>query len=266
MEHIGPPATYRIESVDKALRLLWLLHERPRLTVSEASAMLGVARSTAHRLLAMLQEHAFVAQEPMTRAYHPGRALLEIGLAAVRNLDVRNVARPELEALVERVRETVQLVIVEGPRTLVIDSVECGETLRVSGRTGGSRPSHTVAAGKCLLAQLDAAEVRLRLGPEPLEQLTERSLGTYAALERELDLVRERGYATNIGEIEDAVAAVGVPIPVPRGVRPTAIAVTAPWGRMPPERVPAVVAAATEAAARIAAQLGGRSPSATSRP
>jgi DNA-binding IclR family transcriptional regulator len=250
-------APYRIESVDNALRLLWLLQDRQRLTVSEASERLGVARSTAHRLLSMLHEHGFVAQEPTTRAYHPGRALLEIGLAAIRNVDVRNVARPHLEALVDRVRETVQLVILEGARTLVIDSVECAQTLRVSGRTGGSRPPNTVSGGKVLLAELDAERVRTLLGPEPLQQLTERSIGTYAELERELELVREQGYATNFGEMEEAVAAVAVPIHVPRGVRPAAITVTAPSQRLAEDHAPAVATAANEAAERVAARLHG---------
>lgn len=247
----------RIESVDRALRLLWLLHERPRLTVSQAAEELGVARSTAHRLLAMLQEHAFVVQEPTTRAYHPGRALLEIGLAAARGLDVRAIARPELEALVERVSETVQLVIVEGVRTLVIDSVECSQTLRVSGRTGGSRPAHAASSGKALLARHDRETLRRLYGDGPPEPSTARSVRTVAALERELARVRERGYATNVGEVEDAVSAVAVAIRVPPGVRETAIAVTAPSSRLTPERLPAIAVAVGEAADRVARRLLG---------
>lgn len=253
-----PPATYRIESVDKALRVLWLLQERPRLTVSEAAEALGVARSTAHRLLQMLQEHGFATQDVATRAYLPGRALLEIGLAAIRNLDVRQVARAELEQLVSEVRETVQLVLLEGPRTLVIDSVECVEIVRVTGRTGGSLPPHCTSAGKAMLAQLDRAEVRSLLGPEPLERLTERSIGTYDQLEPQLERVRAEGYATNFGENEPAVAALAVAVRVPRDVLPTAVTVTAPFERLSPDRVPACASAAAGAAERIAARLAGR--------
>jgi DNA-binding IclR family transcriptional regulator len=255
MEQTGPPATYRIESVDKALRLLWLLQERPRVTVSDAADELGVARSTAHRLLAMLQERGFASQDRATRAYLPGRALLEIGLAAVRNLDVRAVARPELERLVADVRETVQLVLLKGPRTLVIDSVECSEVVRVTGRTGGSLPPHCTSAGKSMLARMADEDVEALLGPDPLEQLTDRSIGDHAALREELARVRSAGYATNLGENEPAIAAVGVAIGVPRGSSPTAITVTAPYDRLRPERVPQIAAAATATAARISARL-----------
>jgi IclR family acetate operon transcriptional repressor len=257
MEQPGPPATYRIESVDKALRLLWLLQERPRVTVTDASAELGVARSTAHRLLAMLQEHGFASQDVATRAYLPGRALLEIGLAAVRNLDVRAVARPELERLVADVRETVQLVLLKGSRTLVLDSVECAEIVRVTGRAGGSLPPHCTSAGKSMLARMSDDEVEALLGPDPLERLTDRSIGTHAELRAELARVRAEGYATNLGENEPAIAAVGVAIDVPRGSSPTAITVTAPYERLRPERVPEIAAAAAAASERISARLAG---------
>ena len=71
---------YRIESVDKALRLLHMFREKPRWTVSEVSEALGVVPSTAHRLLAMLQWHDFAHQEPGSKAYVAGRALMVIGL------------------------------------------------------------------------------------------------------------------------------------------------------------------------------------------
>jgi IclR family transcriptional regulator, acetate operon repressor len=251
----GPPATYRIESVDKALRLLWLLRAQPHLTVTEASQELGAARSTAHRLLAMLVEHRFADQDPSTRAYHPGPALLEIGLGAIRNVDVREAARPDLERLAAALDETVQLVTLAGARTLVIDAAECSQALRVSGRTGGSLPPNCTSAGKALLAPLPFDRVRALLGPEPLERHTERSIGTYAELERELERVRERGYATNLGENEDGIGAVSALIRVPRGVRPAAITVTAPIARMIDERIPVVAAAAREAAERVTARL-----------
>ena len=59
---------YPIESVDNALRLLLLFAEQPRIRLTDASSYLGVASSTAHRLLAMLQYRGFVRQEMPSRA------------------------------------------------------------------------------------------------------------------------------------------------------------------------------------------------------
>jgi DNA-binding IclR family transcriptional regulator len=253
--------TYPIESVDRALQLLRLLGENPSLTVSETSEALGVARSTAHRLLAMLQHHDFATQDPVTRAYGPGRALLEIGLATVDHLDVRKLARPELERLVEEIDETVQLITLKGPRTLVVDAVECDRRIRVSGRTGGSLPPHCTSAGKILLSELPFDQVSATLGPDPLEKLTERSIGTLAELEAELDRCRERGYATNLEENELGLISAAVAIPASRGASPAAITVSAPAMRVSEDQIVELAAAAKQAAARIAARIASSHPS-----
>lgn len=252
----GP--AYRIGSVDKALRLLWMFRERQRWTVTEVSDALGIARSSAHRLLATLQLHGFVIQDPASRAYEPGRALLGVGLAAVQGLDVRNVARPELEALVAETGETVQLIILQGDRTLIVDSVESAEVVRVGARIGGSAPPNCTSAGKALLARMPFDRVRHLLGPDPLETLTPRSIGTLAELRDELHEVRERGYATNFGEHEPGAAALSVAIPTPPDTTPAALTVMAPAMRLERDRVPVVAAAARAAAERIAARLEAR--------
>jgi IclR family transcriptional regulator, acetate operon repressor len=81
------------------LLLLQLVGERKVMRVSDAAEALGVALSTAHRLLVALRERGFVSQDRPHGAYRPGRALVEIGLAAIGRLDIRRVSRPVLEEL-----------------------------------------------------------------------------------------------------------------------------------------------------------------------
>jgi IclR family acetate operon transcriptional repressor len=247
-----------LTSVDKALRLLLLLRERGLVSVSQASEELEVARSTAHRLLSALQTHGFAHQDPITKAYGPGRVLIQIGLEAVGRLDVRTVAHTHLVALVQELNETVHLITLDGSRTLVLDSVECTQDVRVGSRVGGSQPPNCNSAGKALLAQLAPEEVVALLGPDPLPMLTPRSIDSHAALAEELARVRERGYATNFGENDLAASNIAVAIPGDRGGRRAAITVSAPSVRMTERQVPRAVRAATAAAQRIAAQLDGR--------
>jgi IclR family acetate operon transcriptional repressor len=260
---------YRIESVDKALRLLQMFRDQPRWTVSEASEALGVAPSTAHRLLAMLQWHGFVSQNPGSKAYVPGRELLSIGLAALHDLAVRDVARPEIEDLSREVGETVHLIVLQGSRTLIVDAVEGQQMVRVGARLGGSAPLNCVSAGKVLLSAFSMRQVAALVGSDPLPQMTERSIATLAELELELEKVRRQGYATNFDEHELGATGVSVAIPVPRGVTPATITVNAPSGRMAKERIPEVARLARAAAARIAAKLeppDQADPEATERP
>jgi DNA-binding IclR family transcriptional regulator len=246
---------YRIESVDKALRLLHMFREKPRWTVSEVSEALGVVPSTAHRLLAMLQWHDFAHQEPGSKAYVAGRALMMIGLSALSQLAVRDVARTDIEALSRELGETVHLIVLQGARTLIVDAVEGDQVVRVGARIGGSAPPNCVSAGKVLLSRMTDRQVAALIGPDPLPQRTSRSIGTLAELTADLARVRERGFATNFDEHEFGATGIAVPIPVPAGVTPAAITVNAPSGRVPGERIPVIVAAATAAAARIAAKL-----------
>ena len=94
--------------------LLLLFREQPRVRLTDACKYLGVAHSTAHRLLAMLAHHGFVQQEPVTRAYIAGPALVEVGLAVVGSLNVREQARPMMEELAAETGETVHLGVAGG--------------------------------------------------------------------------------------------------------------------------------------------------------
>jgi IclR family transcriptional regulator, acetate operon repressor len=217
-----PPPAYPITSVNNALRLLLTFRDRPQLALSDASAYLGVAHSTAHRLLAMLAYHDFVRQERGRRVYVAGPALIEIGLAAVRQLDVRSHARPVLEKLAAETEETVHLARLDGAMVLYLDGIESTRAVRVTVRTGNTLPAHCTASGKALLAVLSVDEVRaIYPGRRALPGTTERSITRRTDLERELAAVRERGYATNDEESEEGVASLAMAV---RGSGPGALA------------------------------------------
>src|SRR3954468_20829433 len=149
-------------SVDNALRLLQLVGERQALRVAEAADLLGVARSTAHRLLSALRRRGFVTQDRPNGAYRPGPALYEIGLAAVSRIDIRRVARPVLEQLREETQETASLAVLEGTTVRFLDCAESGRSVRVGNRTGVVRPAHASAVGKAILAGLSDEELDRR--------------------------------------------------------------------------------------------------------
>src|SRR4051812_14464260 len=182
-----PPAkpAHPISSVENALRLLVILRDREEIRVSEASTELGVARSTAHRLLAMLHSYGLVEQLP-NRAYRVGPVLAEIGLSALRQIDVRAHIRPFLEQLVAELGETAHLIVREGINCRFAESVEGTHALRTTARVGISYPVHMTSGGKALLAELSEAEL-LELFPD--EQLPGH-FGTRDALFAELEDVR----------------------------------------------------------------------------
>lgn len=245
---------YPINSVDNALKLLLMFRETQVIRVSEASAALEVGRSTAHRLLAMLEYHGFIEQNADTKAYRSGPSLTAIGLAIVHAMDIRAQVRPGLEELRDELDETVHLLVLQGADVLFLDSVESSRALRTSSRIGRSYPAHTTSGGKALLAELSPERLAELYPDDILVRGTQRSVKTMADLNRELRLIRKRGYGSNRGESEPDVAAVAVTV---KGSvsRPAAIAVSAPLSRLSEKQEPAVAKAIAAVVEKLAGHL-----------
>lgn len=222
-----------LSSVDNALRLLQLIGERRVLRVAQAAEELGVARSTAHRLLSALRARGFVMQEKPNGAYRPGSSLNEIGLAAIGRIDIRRVARPILEQLREQTQETVSLLLLEGQNVRFMDCAESPRTVRVGSRTGLMLPAHCTAGGKAILAALPHTELIRRYPGRALESRTESSIQTWEQLEAELAEIRSAGYAVNIEEGEKGISAVGTAVRDLIGAPLAALAIAVPASRMP---------------------------------
>ncbi|WP_110946352.1 IclR family transcriptional regulator [Streptomyces avicenniae] len=233
-EAAAPAASQGVtSSVDNALRLLELIGERQALRVSEAAVQLGVAPSTAHRLLNALRRRGFVLQEKPNGAYRPGPVLNEIGLAAIGRIDIRQVARPILEEIRDRTQETVSLSLLEGRNVRFVDCVESPRSVRVGNRTGVVLPAHCTAAGKAILAAMPAAELSRRFADRELVTRTEASVSDWAALEAELAGIRRDGYATNVEEGERGISAVAAVLRDLAETPLASIAVVVPATRLP---------------------------------
>lgn len=254
---IDPPVPqYPIESVDNALKLLLLLGERPEIRLSEATRYLGVASSTAHRLLAMLSYRGFVRQDPVSKAYLPGPALTSVAFAVFGRIDVARTAAPVMRELSERLRETIHIGMLDGANVRFIAAVEGPAAVRVASRLGRTMPAHCTSTGKVLLAQLTESELRQALPRNDLTRITQHSIGDRAELESELARIRERGFAVNREESEEGVASVAVPIPTRAPGLRLALNAAAPCHRIDEANHPVMVSALTIAANEIGAQLG----------
>ena len=245
-----------VGSVENALRLLLMFRDRDSVRVSEAAADLGVARSTAHRLLTLLLSYGFVGQDPGSRAYGPGPRLVELGLSVARATDMLGVMHPFLERLSEIADETVHLIVLEGSDCRFVDSVECQRSLRVTGRIGVMYPAHTTSGGKALLAELDERELRGLYPLRELPGLTDRTVSRRDDLFAELEQIRRDGYAVSRGESTPGIAAVAMVQRTASGETPAAVAVSAPESRLTGARVPELVRALRQLTGEAARQLG----------
>jgi IclR family transcriptional regulator, acetate operon repressor len=237
---------YAVGSVDHALRLATMLQQEGPLGVSAAAERLGVSRSTAHRLLAMLVYRDF-AEQGGDRRYQAGPVLRPADPVGAPVALLRQTAIPHMRVLVARVRETVNLQVLSGTEIRFVASAECDQVLRVGDRAGRVLPAHLVSGGKALLASLPAAE------------LTHRYAGTdvdLTRLRRELTLIRKRGFAINDQLTETGLTAVGMIVPWPTGDEPAAaLSLALPSARFDHDLLPTWVGALSATAIAVAHDL-----------
>ncbi|WP_432828861.1 IclR family transcriptional regulator [Dactylosporangium sp. CA-092794] len=234
-----PP--YAIESVDHALYLAALLQQEGPLSVSQAADRLGVSRSTAHRLLAMLVYRDF-AEQGDDRRYQAGPLLRPAGTTDAPVALLRRAALPHMRHLVARVRETANLMVRVEASVRFVATVESDHVLRVGDRAGRALPAHLTSGGKALLAALSSHDLA-ELYPDP-----EAAGVNLAKLRREVGLVRRRGFAINDQLTETGLTAVGVVIPDPDGRPMAALSIAMPTARFDRDLLPAWVSALSAAA------------------
>jgi DNA-binding IclR family transcriptional regulator len=247
MENQAPP--YPIQSVDYALQLLLILKRDGVLRVSEAAAELGVARSTAHRLISMLRFRGFVEQA-RDRTYRAGSAFADLGGGPNAATALLGIARPHLVRLTEKAGETSNLMIRVGADVQFIDSIESKKALRVGSRVGVRLAARLTSGGKVLLADLPFEEVAL-LHPG----LADDDLGT---LKRTLAAVRRQGFGTNVQESERGVVAAGMAVRGMDGSAIAAVTLSAPTVRFNRGKVADVLPALTDTVEGIRSDIISR--------
>ncbi|MGO4648091.1 IclR family transcriptional regulator [Nocardia sp. 2YAB30] len=248
------PPTYVVTSADHALRAAVMLQLEGGLTVSQVAERLGVARSTAHRLLQTLVYRDFAVQDDQ-RVYHPGPVLELATHSQSRTSQLRAAALPHLQRLVDVVGESANLTIRTGDTTRFIASVECRHALRVGSREGMVFPAHRTTAGLVLLADLDPVQVDELYAVERHDERPDER-PDMPNLRAQLTRVRRAGFALNNGLSERGVVAIGVPVRDADGTALAGLSISMPTVRYDRHQLPALVATLHRAAGAIEAGRG----------
>lgn len=244
-----------LQSVNRALRALELIAEAGELGVSELGRRLDVHKATASRLVATLAERGMVERDPLTEKFRLGFGLIRLAGAAMASMDLVRSARPILEDLADRTRETVNLGVLSGDAVVYIDQVTGTRSIVAVSWVGRRTPLHATSNGKMLLASLDDRE-RDRLLAGPLDRTTPATITDPAKLRVQLGEFRSRGYATTMEELEEGLNAVAAPIRRADGEVVAALSVSGPAFRMRPVDLPRMGRLTMEAATAISRRLG----------
>jgi len=243
-----------VGSVGRAVELLDVLAEEPEgLGVNELARRIEVNPSTASRLLATLEQGGLVRRESRGR-FQLGLKLLALADLLATRLDVRELARPHLHALVERTGETVTLSVPTAGQAVTVEFVPGKSSVVSMARVGRPNALHATAIGKTMLAF--GPDVRIPPAAQ-LTRFTERSIDDVAELERVVEAVREAGWAEAIAEREDDLASLAAPVFGADRQLAAIVGLQGPVARMTRARRVEILPEVLAAARAISAELGG---------
>ena len=228
-------------------------HERGS-GVTELANQLMLNKSNVHRLLQALVHQGFARKNEDTGRYELTMKLWELGSGLANRLDVRVEALSFMKELAEQTQETVHLSLLDGVEVLYIEKIDSPQPVRAYTTVGGRSPAQCVATGKALLA--GASEDTLNLIKNRLKPYTPRSLVKFGDLRRELEQVREQGYAINRGEWREQVVGAAASIYDSRGMVVAALGISGPAERLEEVRLIQAGKILMTAAAQISRRLG----------
>lgn len=211
------------------------------LTLAELSRLTGIAKPTAHRILAELVRWDMVERGP--GGFRLGMRLFELGQLAPRQQELREAAAPFLAELFEATRATVHLAVLDGAEVFYVQKLDASRGPKVPSRIGGRMPAHCTGVGKAMLAFSPEDTVR-RLMAGGLSRRTPRTVIAPGLLHRELDTIRRRGVAEEHEESAIGIACVAAPVLTADGIAVAAVSVTGRINGLDTKRFTSAVRAA----------------------
>jgi DNA-binding IclR family transcriptional regulator len=248
--HAGSEA--KVQSVLSALDVLDCFADCEELGVTQIARRLGIAKSTAHRLLTTLCSRG-ITERLETGHYRLGLHLYELGQLAQDREPLRHAALPLLEELRMATGLTVHLAIPVGADVVFIERLQTLRGMPLLGERQRRMPSHSTSAGKVLAAfDPDVALAREKAG---FPRLTPVTIANVAEWRRALDAVRRTGIAVSDSENRPGLASVAAPVRDVGGRAIAAVSVAGPSSFVL-DKVDRAGRVVSLTAAKLAARIG----------
>lgn len=254
---MAQPREYSVPAIERALSVLQCLgHSKRGFSISEIGRRLKIPKSSAHLILTTLERRGFLQKNTQTGKHHFGLQLVSLSRSAIENLDLREEAKPFLQALMQECGLTVHMAVLERDEAVIIEKVEAPGLVRLASWIGRRLDVNCTGVGKVLIAFLAAQELEYLLRTKEFARHNSRTIISKSALRRELTLVRQSGYALDNEEDEPGIRCIGAPVFDENGAAVAAISVAGTTNQIGMERVPVVALQVMRAALRISSRMG----------
>ena len=225
-----------VRSLERGLAVIKSFsRERPALTLSEIADLTGLTRAAARRFLITLRDLGYVGSDGRLFSLRP--RVLELGYSYLSSLPVWELAKPHLEELADRVRETTSASVLDGTEIVFVARVETKRIMALTLGVGSRLPAWATAMGRVLLADLSPAQLDDYFAKVRLEPLSARTVTDEAELRGIIEQARIQGWTLVDQEVEEGVRSLAVPIRTPNGPAAAALTVCSHAFRVSVERV-----------------------------
>lgn len=242
--------------VTKVLRILETLQSSPTgLQLKEIAQLTNINKSTAYRFLAHLESEGYLFRNE-AGAYIVGPKLARLGSGVAYHATLRSVSRPVMQRLWVATTETVNLAVISGLDILYLDVLESSHSFRLVSQVGSRRPLHCTALGKAMVAYLTDSERDSVLSSVRLEKLAPKTITSIPRLKKELEKVRQQGFAVDDEEAGAGSRCVGAPIFDQSGNVAAGISVSGPITRIDRAKLAEIAKAVSDGAQTISRNLG----------
>ena len=246
------PSRYLNHSIQRALQILELFgRETGPLGVSEISRIVGIHKSTIHRLVITLEHAGWLLRVPGSDKFRLGLKVLALGRIVDRSITSCSAARPVLEELAADTGETVILTMSDEEGAICVDKIETTHRLKISSELGQHFPLHAGATGFAVLMCMPEERVRQILYEKPLRAFTPKTITDPGRVFEKYLERRQKGYIVASGEVDPGVTGIAVPVYFPFEHSCGSVGVTLPDNRATGETLDVLVKKVLNAAEEI---------------
>ena len=245
-----------VQSIERALDIIEAVAANKNSSVlTEIAEKVGLHKSTAYRIISTLMHRSYLKKNA-DGTYKIGLKLIEAVSYYIDSLELQTEVRPYIAQITAKFGLTSHLGILEGDKVVYIEKMDIFSNIKLYSQIGLRMHAYCSSLGKCLLANFSNTQLRSIMGRTEFTRFTPNTITTIEALQKEIDSVRQRGWAIDDEEFEIGHRCIGAPVYDYRGDIIAAISASGSTTILTDERIPEIVEYLKQTAAEISQNMG----------
>ncbi|MCQ6562288.1 IclR family transcriptional regulator [Paenibacillus mendelii] len=251
---------YNVPALDKAISLIETLSARGEpIGVSELCKLADMPKTSVFFILNTLEQHRYIAKTADGK-YELGNSFIHIGLSLLHKLDIRSVARPYMDKLLQETGFCVHLAVLDDGQAMYVEKVDNHSFVKFSTYIGQRQALHASGVGKAIAANIPLTLLNKIVQENGLPARTENTITRWKDFKEALEAIRTQGYAVEDEEGESGIRCIGSAILDHHGQLKAAISITALRADLPIHDIPVIGHKVQQTALEISRQFGYPEP------